>query len=228
LTSGKRDFEGESILITAGPTQEPIDPVRFITNRSSGKMGYALAEAARQRGAHVVLVSGPVHLAPPQGVEVIPVHTTEEMRKAVLDHLEPASIIIKSAAVSDYYISEVPKQKLKKTATRLSLELDPTPDILAEVGQRKGDRLLIGFAAETQNLAEEARRKLLSKKCDMVVANLVGDGLGFEADTNEVDIITRTGQTVHAGPASKREIAEKILDQIVSLRLSVRTADALA
>jgi phosphopantothenoylcysteine decarboxylase / phosphopantothenate---cysteine ligase len=228
LTSGKKDFEGESILITAGPTQEPIDPVRFITNRSSGKMGYAIAEAARQRGAHVVLVSGPVHLVPPPGVEVIPIHTAEEMRKAVLAHLEQASIIIKSAAVSDYYISEVPKQKLKKTATRLSLELDPTPDILAEVGQRKGDRLLIGFAAETQNLAEEARRKLLSKKCDMVVANLVGDGLGFEADTNEVDMITQMGQTVHAGPASKREIAEKILDQIVNLRLSVRTAGTLA
>jgi phosphopantothenoylcysteine decarboxylase/phosphopantothenate--cysteine ligase len=227
LANGKKDFEGEYVLITAGPTQEPIDPVRFITNRSSGKMGYALADAARQRGAQVVLVSGPVHLTPPSGVEVVPVHTTQEMRKAVLEHLEPASIVIKSAAVSDYYVSEVPKQKLKKTATRLSLELDPTPDILAEVGERKGDRLLIGFAAETHNLAEEARRKLLSKKCDMVVANLVGDGLGFEADTNEVDIITQTGQTVHAGPASKREIAERILDQVVTLRLSIRTADAL-
>ncbi len=228
LMRGKRDFEGEYVLITAGPTQEPIDPVRFITNRSSGKMGYAIAEAAKQRGAQVVLVSGPVNLTPPHGAEVIPVHTTEEMRKAVLDHLEPASIIIKSAAVSDYYVSEVPKQKLKKTATRLSLELDPTPDILAEVGQRKGDRLLIGFAAETHNLAEEARRKLLSKKCDMVVANLVGDGLGFGSDNNEVDIITRTGQTVHAGPASKREIAEKILDQVATLRLSVRALDAFA
>ena len=226
LVRGKRDFEGEYVLITAGPTQEPIDPVRFITNRSSGKMGYALADAARQRGAQVILVSGPVHLTPPSGVEIIPVHTAQEMRRAVFDHLEPASIVIKSAAVSDYYVSEVPKQKLKKTATRLSLELDPTPDILAEVGERKGDRLLIGFAAETHNLAEEARRKLLSKKCDMVVANLVGDGLGFEADTNEVDIITQTGQTVHAGPASKREIAEKILDQVVTLRLSVRTAGA--
>ena len=228
LMRGKTDFDGEYVLITAGPTQEPIDPVRFISNRSSGKMGYALAEAARQRGAHVLLVSGPVHLTPPSGVEVIPVHTTEEMRKAVLGHLEPASIIIKSAAVADYYVSEVPKQKLKKTATRLSLELDPTPDILAEVGQRKGDRLLIGFAAETQNLAEEARRKLLSKKCDMVVANLVGDGLGFESDNNEVDIITRTGQTVHAGPASKREIAEKILDQVATLRLSLHAVDASA
>jgi phosphopantothenoylcysteine decarboxylase / phosphopantothenate---cysteine ligase len=228
LARPKKDFDGEYLLITAGPTQEPIDPVRFITNRSSGKMGYALADAARQRGAQVVLVSGPVHLTPPSGVEVIPVHTTEEMRKAVLSHLEPASIIIKSAAVSDYYVSEVPKQKLKKTATRLSLELDPTPDILAEVGQQKGDRLLVGFAAETQNLAEEARRKLLSKKCDMVVANLVGEGLGFESDNNEVDIITRTGQTVHAGPANKREIAEKILDQVATLRLSLHAVDALA
>lgn len=228
LMSRKRDLTGEYVLITAGPTQEPIDPVRFISNRSSGKMGYALAEAARQRGAHVVLVSGPVHLTPPPGAEVIPVHTTQEMRKAVLDHLEPASIIIKSAAVSDYYVAEVPKQKLKKTATRLSLELDPTPDILAEVGQRKGDRLLIGFAAETQNLAEEARRKLLSKKCDMVVANLVGDGLGFGSDNNEVDIVTRTGQTMHAGPASKREIAEKILDQVATLRLSLHAMDASA
>ncbi len=228
LLHPKKDFAGEYMLITAGPTQEPIDPVRFITNRSSGKMGYALAEAAKERGAHVVLVSGPVHINPPGGVEVISVRTTEEMRRAVLRHLEPASIIIKSAAVSDYYLSEVPKQKLKKTAARLSLELDPTPDILAEVGQQKGDRLLIGFAAETQNLAEEARRKLLSKKCDMVVANLVGDGLGFEADTNEIDIITRTGQTVHAGPASKREIAEKILDQVATLRLSVRAMDAFA
>jgi phosphopantothenoylcysteine decarboxylase/phosphopantothenate--cysteine ligase len=227
LARVKRDFEGEYFLITAGPTQEPIDPVRFITNRSSGKMGYALADAARQRGAQVVLVSGPVHLTPPSGVEVIPVHTTQEMRRAVLDGLEPATIVIKSAAVSDYYVSDVPKQKLKKTATRLSLELDPTPDILAEIGERKGDRLLIGFAAETHNLAEEARRKLLSKKCDMVVANLVGDGLGFEADTNEVDMVTQTGQTVHAGPASKREIAEKILDQVAMLRLSVRAAEAL-
>lgn len=227
LAHTKKDFEGEYVLITAGPTQEPIDPVRFITNRSSGKMGYALAEVARQRGAQVVLVSGPVHLTPPNGVEIVPVRTTQEMRKAVLDRLEPASIVIKSAAVSDYYVSEVPKQKLKKTATRLSLELDPTPDILAEVGERKGDRMLIGFAAETHNLAEEARRKLLSKKCDMVVANLVGDGLGFEADTNEVDIITQVGRTVHAGPASKREIAERILDQVVTLRLSLRTADAL-
>ena len=226
LTRVKHDMEGESILITAGPTQEPIDPVRFISNRSSGKMGYAIADAAARRGGHVVLISGPVKLEAPRNVKVVPVSSAQEMRRAVLEHLEPATIILKTAAVADYYVSEIPQQKLKKTATRLSLELDPTPDILAEVGQRKGDRLLIGFAAETQNLAEEARRKLISKKCDMVVANLVGrDGLGLEADSNEVDFFTRSGRTVHAGPASKREIAEQILDQVVTLRLVLRSAE---
>ncbi len=224
----KQDLTGESFLITAGPTQEPIDPVRFISNRSSGKMGYAIAEAAERRGAQVVLVSGPVNIPAPPRVEVVPVRTAREMRQAVLNHLENASIIVKSAAVADYHVTEVPRQKLKKTATRLSLELDPTPDILAEVGERKGDRLLIGFAAETQNLIEEARRKLISKRCDMVVANLVGrEGLGFESDNNEVEMVTRAGQTVHAGPASKVEIASQILDQIATLRLSLRAAELL-
>jgi phosphopantothenoylcysteine decarboxylase/phosphopantothenate--cysteine ligase len=224
----KQDLTGESFLITAGPTQEPIDPVRFISNRSSGKMGYAIAEAAQRRGAHVVLVSGPVNIPAPPRVELIAVRTAREMRQAVMNGLENASIIVKSAAVADYHVTEVPRQKLKKTATRLSLELDPTPDILAEVGERKGDRLLIGFAAETQNLVEEARRKLISKHCDMVVANLVGrEGLGFESDNNEVEMVTRTGQPVHAGPAAKAEIAERILDRISTLRLSLRAAELL-
>jgi phosphopantothenoylcysteine decarboxylase/phosphopantothenate--cysteine ligase len=143
--------------------------------------------------------------------------------------MDEASIIIKAAAVADYYLSKVPQQKLKKTATRLSLELDPTPDILAEVGQRKGDRLLIGFAAETENLLEEARRKMNAKKCDMLVANLVNrEGLGFESDQNEVEIISRSGQIVHAGPAGKKEIAERILDQVATLRLSLREVDTPA
>ena len=223
VTHHKRDLEGEVVLVTAGPTQEPIDPVRYISNRSSGKMGYAIAEAAAHRGARVILVSGPVKIAPPHSVETIQVRTAHEMRTAVMEHLAEATIIIKAAAVADYFVSEIPKQKLKKTATRLSLELDPTPDILAEVGQRKGDRLLIGFAAETQNLMEEARRKMASKNCDMVVANLVNqDGLGFESDQNEVEIITRAGQRTHVGPADKTEIAEKILDQVASLHLSLR------
>jgi phosphopantothenoylcysteine decarboxylase/phosphopantothenate--cysteine ligase len=228
LTRVKQDLTGEFFLITAGPTQEPIDPVRFISNRSSGKMGYAIAEAAEQRGADVILVSGPVNIPPPPRVELVKVRTAREMHQAVLRHLDNTTIIVKTAAVADYHVAEVPRQKLKKTATRLSLELDPTPDILAEVGERKGDRLLIGFAAETQNLVEEARRKLVSKHCDMVVANLVGrDGVGFESDDNEVEMVTRAGQIVHAGPASKTEIAGKILDQIATLRLSLRPAELL-
>jgi phosphopantothenoylcysteine decarboxylase/phosphopantothenate--cysteine ligase len=229
LTRGKSDFDGETVLLTAGPTQEALDPVRYVSNRSSGKMGYAIAAAAAQRGARVILISGPVHLPAPPHVEMIEVTTAEEMRRAVFDRLESATIIIKSAAVSDYYVADVPLQKRKKTATRLSLELDPTPDILAELGQKKGDRLLIGFAAETENLIEEARRKMNSKKCDMVVGNTVAaKGLGFESDQNEVDILSRSGQIVHAGPADKREIAERILDQVSMLRLNLRAIDATA
>ncbi|MBV8550761.1 MAG: bifunctional phosphopantothenoylcysteine decarboxylase/phosphopantothenate--cysteine ligase CoaBC [Acidobacteriaceae bacterium] len=224
----KKDLTGETILMTAGPTQEALDPVRYISNRSSGKMGYAIAQAAAERGARVVLISGPVSLAAPLGVELVSVRTAQEMRQAVLEHLEESTIIIKTAAVADYYVAHVPQQKLKKTATRLSLELDPTPDILAEIGQRKGDRLLIGFAAETENLLEEARRKMISKRCDMLVGNLVNrDGLGFESDQNEVEIITRSGQTVHAGPSEKKEVAERILDQIATLRLSLRAVDTV-
>jgi phosphopantothenoylcysteine decarboxylase/phosphopantothenate--cysteine ligase len=224
LTQQKSDLSGETLLITAGPTQEALDPVRFITNRSSGKMGYAIAQAACSRGARVVLVSGPVTLKAPHGVRVIPVETAQQMRQAVMENLDEATIIIKTAAVADYYLANVPVQKLKKTATRLSLELDPTPDILAEVGHKKGDRLLVGFAAETENLIEEARRKMTQKKCDMLVANLVNrKGLGFESDFNEVDIITQTGQTVHAGPADKAEIAERILDQVAMLRLHLHS-----
>ncbi len=229
LTRTKRDFEGENFLVTAGPTQEALDPIRYISNRSSGKMGYAIAEAAMRRGATVVLISGPVNLEPPANVELVPVRTAQEMRKAVMEHLATASIIVKSAAVADYYVASVPQQKLKKTAARLSLELDPTPDILAEIGEKKGDRLLVGFAAETENLVEEARRKMLSKHCDMLVANLVNrEGLGFEADNNEVEIITRGGKTAHAGPAGKRQIAEQILDQVALLRLSLQAVDASA
>jgi phosphopantothenoylcysteine decarboxylase/phosphopantothenate--cysteine ligase len=221
----RHDLDGETVLVTAGPTQEALDPVRYLTNRSSGKMGYALAEAAASRGAKVILVSGPVHLAPPRNVTAIPVRSALEMRQAVMDHLPESTIIIKSAAVADYHLSEVPSQKRKKTATRWSLELEPTPDILAEVGQKKGDRLLIGFAAETQNLIEEARRKLVSKNCDMVVANLVSQqGIGFESDQNQVTLVLRGGETVPLARASKREVAEWIFDQILKLRLALHAA----
>ena len=222
----RHDLEGETVLITAGPTQEPLDPVRYLTNRSSGKMGYALAEAAAARGAKVVLISGPVHLAPPRGVEVIPVRTAVEMRAKVMENLGPAHIVIKSAAVADFHLSKVPEQKVKKTAARISLELDPTPDILAELGRKKDDRLLIGFAAETQNLAQEARRKLESKNCDMVVGNLVGGpDVGFESDQNEVILVLRTGETIPLARASKREIADRIFDQVLKLRLALHAAN---
>ena len=221
----RRDLEGETILITAGPTEEPIDPVRFISNRSSGKMGYSLAEAAAARGARVILVSGPVSLLPPAGVSVIRVRTALEMRQAVLDHLEETTVIIKAAAVADYHVVSVPEQKIKKTAMRLSLELDPTPDILAEVGRQKGERLLIGFAAETENLVAEARRKLNSKNCDMVVANLVGrEGSGFDADENEVTLVLSTGETIPLPQAPKPEVAGSILDQVLKLRRALHAA----
>jgi phosphopantothenoylcysteine decarboxylase / phosphopantothenate---cysteine ligase len=218
----RRDLDGETVLVTAGPTQEALDPVRYLSNRSSGKMGYALAEAAAARGARVVLVSGPVRLAPPSGVTVVAVRTALEMRDAVLANLEPATIVVKAAAVADFYLARVPEQKVKKTAARFSLELDPTPDILAEVGRNKGDRLLIGFAAETENLQREARRKMQSKNCDMVVANLVNrEGLGFESDDNEVVLAFTTGEMINVGPASKRDVADRIFDEAMKLRLAL-------
>jgi phosphopantothenoylcysteine decarboxylase/phosphopantothenate--cysteine ligase len=214
----RRDLEGETIMITAGPTQEPLDPVRFISNRSSGKMGYALAQAAADRGADVILVSGPVHLPAPRGVSLVPVRTAEEMRAKVFENLERSTIVIKAAAVADYHLANVPAQKMKKTAARFSLELDPTPDILAELGRKKGDRLLIGFAAETQNLEREAKRKLDTKNCDMVVANLVGEGMAFESDQNEISLALRTGEFLRLPSASKRELADRIFDSALHLR----------
>src|SRR5581483_7673635 len=190
--------------------------------RSSGKMGYALAAAAAERGARVILVSGPVTLSPPPNVEVIPVRTAVEMRKAVMDRLEESTIIVKAAAVADYQRVNPPKQKVKKTAARLSVELDPTPDILAEAGRKKGGRLLVGFAAETENLIEEARRKLESKNCDMVVANLVSEqGVGFESDENEVTLVLRTGEAIPVPRAPKAAIANRIFDEIIKLRLAL-------
>jgi phosphopantothenoylcysteine decarboxylase/phosphopantothenate--cysteine ligase len=225
LSFHARDLEGETVLITAGPTQEPLDPVRYISNRSSGKMGYALAEAAAQRGAQVVLVSGPVQLREPHGVRVVHVRTAREMHDAVMEHLSEAGIIVKAAAVADYHLSQVPRNKIKKTAMRMSLDLDPTPDILAELGRTKGDRLLIGFAAETENLIESARQKLKSKNCDMVVANLVNqEATGFESDENEVVLVLSTGEAIPLSRAPKREIADRIFDQVLKLRLALHAA----
>jgi phosphopantothenoylcysteine decarboxylase / phosphopantothenate---cysteine ligase len=219
-----RDLDGETILITAGPTQEPIDPVRFISNRSSGKMGYAMAEAAAARGANVILVSGPVNLNAPRGVEVIAVRTASEMRDRVFERLDRATIVVKAAAVADFRVTNPPDQKIKKTAARVSLELDPTPDILLELGRKKGDRLLIGFAAETQNLQTEARRKLETKGCDMIVANLVGGANSpFESEHNEVTLALANGEAIPLPRASKREVADRIYDEALKLRLSLQS-----
>lgn len=217
----RRDLPGETVLITAGPTQEPIDPVRYISNRSSGKMGYAMAEAAAARGARVILVSGPVSLAAPDGVELVRVETAAQMRAAVLDALPSATIVIKAAAVADYHVADPPAQKIKKAGAPLLLELAPTPDILAEVGRIKGRRLLVGFAAETGDVAGEARRKLEAKNCDLVVGNRVDRA--FASDENEVVLVTRT-ETVELPRAPKREVADAIFDRLLTLRVPLETA----
>lgn len=219
LSHPAQDLAQDTLLITAGPTREAIDPVRYITNRSSGKMGYALAEAARRRGARVVLVSGPVQLPAPAGVELIPVTTAEEMHAAVLQHLAPATIVIKSAAVADYRVQQPSGQKLKKSGQApVTLTLEPNADILADVGLRKGHRFVVGFAAETENLLDYARRKLESKHADLIVANLVNSTVtGFDSDLNDVTLVTRSGD-IPLGQASKTELAGRILSHIVRLR----------
>jgi phosphopantothenoylcysteine decarboxylase/phosphopantothenate--cysteine ligase len=215
----QKDLAGETILITAGPTQEPLDPVRYLTNRSSGKMGYALAEAALARGAEVTLVTGPVALEPPSGAHVVRVTTAQQMRDAVFANLDPTTAIIKCAAVADYKPAHAATEKMKKTGGRMTLEMEPTVDILAELGQKRGNRLLVGFAAETQNIREYAAGKIKAKNCDMIVANLVGvAGSGFEADENEVLIALRDGQFIEVPKGPKLQIAHRILDQLVKLR----------
>jgi phosphopantothenoylcysteine decarboxylase/phosphopantothenate--cysteine ligase len=223
LREQKRDLEGETILVTAGPTREPLDPVRYISNRSSGKMGYAIAAAAQRRGAEVILISGPVSISAPAGIELIRIETAEEMYEAAMQQLPRATVIVKAAAVADYRLREVPRQKVKKTGGHVSMEFEPTTDILAALGKQKGDRLLIGFAAETENLLEEARRKLKTKNCDMIVGNFVGrEGSGFDADTNEVILVSGAEAPVHIEPAPKIEVANRILDQVLSLRLAIQ------
>jgi len=184
-------------------------------------MGYALAEAAAQRGARVILISGPVSLPTPRGrgIEVVGVRTAREMHDAVLSRMPDASIILKAAAVADYRVIDVARQKLKKTGDGILIQLEPNPDILADLGRIKGDRLLVGFAAETENLVEEARRKLKSKNCDMVVANYVGqEGTGFESEDNEVVLVLRTGESIPLERMPKLQVAGRILDQVAMLR----------
>ncbi len=212
------DLAGEVVLVTAGPTREPLDPVRYISNRSSGKMGYAIAEAAIRRGARVILVSGPTSLAAPQAVAVIPVETAQEMYDAVLVHLEAATVVIKAAAVADYRPKQVAREKIKKDERVPEVTLESTADILAEVGKRKGRRILVGFAAETQDLVANARKKLHRKNLDLMVANDVSQpGAGFDADTNVVKILDSQGGVDELPLQTKRSVADRILDRVVAL-----------
>jgi len=215
----RHDLDGQTVLITAGPTCEDLDPVRFITNRSSGKMGYSLAEAAVRRGAHVVLVSGPVDLQVPAGVDWMPVRTTEEMRKAVRERIAAASVIIMAAAVADYRPAAPNTKKIKRVGAHLTLELEPTPDILSELAHEGGKRVLVGFAAETDNLKENAQAKLTRKGADMIVANDVTQkGAGFDGDTNIVTIFLRDGRDVPLPKLTKFEVANRILDHVLEIQ----------
>jgi len=221
----RHDLAGQTVLVTAGPTREDVDPVRYLTNRSSGKMGYALADAAARRGARVVLVSGPTNLPAPQGADWIPVCTTEEMRVAVREHSVEAHIVIMAAAVADYRPAVAQPQKLKRGGERITLELEPTPDILAELGRERREgsgaprKVLVGFAAETERVADSAREKLARKRADMIVANdVTQEGAGFDGDTNIVTIFLRDGREIALPKLSKFEVANRILDQVLDLQ----------
>ncbi len=215
----KKDFRGLRAMVTAGPTMEFMDPVRLITNRSSGKMGYALAEAAKKRGAEVILVTGPVYINPPEGVKVIRVITAEEMKQAVLDNFRDMDLVMKAAAVCDYRPVKAFREKEKKENRPVSIELVPTSDILAEMGRDKGGVTLVGFAAETKDHLANGMDKIRKKNLDMIVVNDVsGQDRGFGVDTNEVWIIDRNGTEEKVPLSTKREVADRILNRIRDLR----------
>jgi phosphopantothenoylcysteine decarboxylase/phosphopantothenate--cysteine ligase len=212
-----RDLEGQRVLVTAGPTREAIDPVRYISNRSSGKMGYALADAARRRGAAVTLISGPTSLPTPVGVEMTRITTADEMHRAVMDAAASHQIVIKAAAVADFTPAVVAAEKIKKSGRdEMSLTLRKTPDILAALATVRPRPFIVAFAAETQSVEDNAREKLQSKDADLIVANDVSDrSIGFDADQNEVLIIARDGSTTRLPKAAKALIANRILDVVV-------------
>jgi phosphopantothenoylcysteine decarboxylase/phosphopantothenate--cysteine ligase len=226
-----RDWRGQRVLVSAGPTQEPIDPVRYLSNHSSGKMGYALAEAAQKRGATVVLVSGPTSLSVPRGVEIVAVHTAEEMLKALSSRLSWSTVVIMAAAVADYRARQPASRKLKKQAkTAMTLELEQTTDILSTLAFQKTSQLLVGFAAETDDLLAHARAKLVTKQLDLIVANDVSrPGAGFGSDQNAATLIDRNGLITELPLKSKRELADDILDaarRLLPLPAQQRTANA--
>jgi phosphopantothenoylcysteine decarboxylase/phosphopantothenate--cysteine ligase len=215
----KKDLAGEKFLITAGPSREPLDPVRYISNRSSGKMGYALARAALRRGAQVVLVSGPTALAAPPGARVIAVNTASEMHAVTLHEFTRCTIAIMAAAVADYRPAQTASKKIKKGSTSIEVQLEPNPDILKELGAIKGGKFLVGFAAETEDLAANASKKLHAKNLDMIIANDVTlEGSGFDSDTNIAAILDRSGTTRTLPLMTKNELADEILDHMIALK----------
>ncbi|MGB6623291.1 MAG: bifunctional phosphopantothenoylcysteine decarboxylase/phosphopantothenate--cysteine ligase CoaBC [Candidatus Acidiferrales bacterium] len=219
----KHDLEGMTIVVTAGPTVEDIDPVRMLTNRSSGKMGYALADAAARRGARVVLVSGPTELKAPGEVDWVPVRSTEEMPRAVRENAQTTDAVIMAAAVADYRPVFPATQKMKRGTGHVMLELEPTLDILGALAREKGERILVGFAAETERVAENARHKLEAKGADMIVANdVTKEGAGFDTDTNIVTLYLRGGQEISLPKMSKFDVANSILDRVAELRKGVK------
>jgi phosphopantothenoylcysteine decarboxylase/phosphopantothenate--cysteine ligase len=223
----QRDLVRDHVLVTAGPTREALDPVRYLSNRSSGRMGYAIAQQAVRRGAQVTLVTGPTHLTPPAGIRVIPVQTALEMRDAVLHAVEAATIVIKAAAVADYRPARPAAEKISSKQDRLAIDLTPSPDILREIARLKGDRFLVGFAAETHELREHARQKLAAKGVDLIVANDVSRAdIGFDVADNEVVLLDRWGGTVAAPRRAKAEVADLILDRVQELRRAVREPQA--
>ena len=214
----EKDLEGHRVLITAGPTRESFDPVRYISNHSSGKMGYALAIMARRRGADVTLISGPTSLSIPVGVKFTGVSSAEEMREAVMECLEDSTVIIKAAAVADYRPSVASDSKIKKKDGALDVRLERTPDIISEVSSRKGSRVLVGFAMETENLVENAKDKMIARDMDLIVANELGlPGSGFQHDTNIVKIIDKSGNIEELPLMNKKDVADRILDRILEI-----------
>jgi phosphopantothenoylcysteine decarboxylase/phosphopantothenate--cysteine ligase len=223
----RRDLAGDHVLVTAGPTREPLDPVRYLSNRASGRMGYAIAAQAARRGAAVTLVTGPTHLAPPVGIRVIPVQTALEMREAVLHAADVATVVIKAAAVADYRPVRSATEKIRSKQDGLTLDLASTPDILQELSARKGARFLVGFAAETRELREHARAKLTAKGVDLIVANDVSRAdIGFDAADNEVVLLDRWGGVLALPRRAKAEVADLILDRVQELRRAVREPQA--
>lgn len=215
----QRDLQGQTVLVTAGPTCEDLDPVRYLTNRSSGKMGYAVAEAAARRGARVALITGPTALETPAGVERVDVRSAEDMRRAVHERFKQSTIAIFAAAVADYRPAEPHAQKLKRGKDGLTVRLEPNVDILAEAARDKGNRLVVGFAAETERVAENARKKLAAKNADLMVANdVTAEGAGFDVDTNVVTLFARDGRDFPLPKLPKREVADRILDEVVRLQ----------